>query len=502
MRIPRFYDTFLKHVTKSVTKVGGPTVGVSFNINRMVHDVVRTMPGSGVTSHVQYVKGKLIELLKYHVINLKPTHYVLLCLDGRVPYAKIHRQRSRRFMDKPPPKFRNCEGFNPHVITAGTEFMAGISQAVFDFGETLKQEHVLFSGSQTPGEGEQKIMAELRDLKPHLPEGNHIIVGDDGEFSMPLLLLSIPGIFILRQEGRYSSKYISIDSLREYLNAVMPGNQSIENFVILTFMMGNDFLPPVRSLSSFDNYYTEIFPRARGEIVNDEGLIDGKAMVEALTSLSDKEVSMFEEQAEMVYTNEYKNLMDYVVQGKHEPNQLYTSVEKFDYDKFRDNWYSQMIPGGVNLIVGRYLRMMQWTMDYYSGKNVSWEVAYIYPAAPLMKDIVEYLTVNVFPGAPEPVDRLDLVMNLCMVMPHHSKHLIPLPWRDLLGAGSFLFDLMPIEFKTREDGKNYYRIPLLYPPDPTRVVCAVKSLKTTLPDSLEDKEPVRTTTRLLVPHPS
>ena len=186
--------------------------------------------------------------------------------------------------------------FDSNCITPGTEFMAKVSDTIKYFiRKKIKEDPlwrnltVIFSGHEIPGEGEHKIMDHIRQMKSqpgYQPNTRHCIYGQDADLIMLGLVTHEPHFTILREvvdfgmgfqnkntlktvkkftkESDFQLLHLSV--LREYLYIEfcngMPKTDLeyvIDDFVFMTFLVGNDFLPHLNTLDIGDGAFDLLF---------------------------------------------------------------------------------------------------------------------------------------------------------------------------------------------------------------------------------------------------
>ena len=281
--------------------------------------------------------------------KIKPKQLFFMAIDGVAPRAKMNQQRARRFrtaldaekareqaiangaeMSKESPFDSNC-------ITPGTEFMARLTQQLKYFVSKKITEdadwqnvEVVLSGHEVPGEGEHKIMEYIRQAKSqpgYDPNVRHCLYGLDADLIMLGLLSHDPHFCLLREEvtfGRQSkvkSKELEHQNfylmhlcmVREYLElefqelaqeGVLPFafdmERVIDDFILMGFFVGNDFLPNLPhlhinegALALMFESYKKILPTAGGYI-NSGGEINLDRLGLLLDELSGAEHRFFE----------------------------------------------------------------------------------------------------------------------------------------------------------------------------------------------------------------
>jgi 5'-3' exoribonuclease 1 len=186
------------------------------------------------------------------------------------------------------------------------------------------------SGHEVPGEGEHKIMEYIRQAKAqpgYDPNVRHCLYGLDADLIMLGLLSHDPHFCLLREEvtfGRQAAKKVKelehqnfylmhLCIVREYLELEFQELKAegvlgfsydmeriIDDFILMAFFVGNDFLPNLPNLHINEGAlalmfqkYKEVLPRLGGYI-NEYGVINLERLESLLTELSDVEYRFFE----------------------------------------------------------------------------------------------------------------------------------------------------------------------------------------------------------------
>jgi len=281
--------------------------------------------------------------------KIKPKQLFFMAIDGVAPRAKMNQQRARRFRTaldaenarekaiKEGVEMPKEDPFDSNCITPGTEFMAKLTKQLKYFinkkvSEDLDWQgvEIVLSGHEVPGEGEHKIMEYIRQAKSqpgYDPNRRHCLYGLDADLIMLGLLSHDPHFSLLREEvtfGRQSktkSKELEHQNfylmhlciVREYLELEFqelkePGalgfdfdmERVIDDFILMAFFVGNDFLPNLPhlhinegALALMFNVYKTVLPKARGYI-NEGGVINMERLALLLDELSHVEHRHFE----------------------------------------------------------------------------------------------------------------------------------------------------------------------------------------------------------------
>lgn len=281
--------------------------------------------------------------------KIKPKQLFFMAVDGVAPRAKMNQQRSRRFrtaLDAETAKERAIaqgiempkeDAFDSNCITPGTDFMARLTQQLKYFISKKISEDVdwqgvdiVLSGHEVPGEGEHKIMEYIRQTKAqpnYDPNVRHCLYGLDADLIMLGLLSHDPHFCLLREEvtfGRQTQKkskelehqnfyLLHLCIVREYLELEFQElkdhpelgipydmERIIDDFILMAFFVGNDFLPNLPymhinegALGLMFRKYKEALPRMGGYI-NEGGSINLQRLGILLDELTESEFRFFE----------------------------------------------------------------------------------------------------------------------------------------------------------------------------------------------------------------
>lgn len=191
---------------------------------------------------------------------------------------------------------------------------------------------IVLSGHEVPGEGEHKIMEYIRNAKAqpgYNPNVRHCLYGLDADLIMLGLLSHDPHFSLLREEvtfGRASKSknkelehqnfyLLHLCIVREYLELEFQElaqkdaltfefnlERVIDDFILMAFFVGNDFLPNLPwlhinegALARMFRLYKQVLPECDGYI-NEDGVINMSRLERLLAQLSKAELEQFEDE--------------------------------------------------------------------------------------------------------------------------------------------------------------------------------------------------------------
>lgn len=267
------------------------------DMNGIIHNC--SHPNDGDV-HFRITETEMFEDIFNYISTLfniiKPRKYFFLAVDGVAPRAKMNQQRGRRFRSakeafdreeaaiKKGDTLPSEQRFDSNCITPGTEFMVNLNNMLKQFikmklttDPEWQKVTVILSGHETPGEGEHKVMDFIRYQRSqpgYNPDTRHCLYGLDTDLIMLGLSSHEPNFILLREEFKLTGKkndatrgksnrvdpskvnfnilYLSL--LRDYIErdfAPLKPNLSfkldlesiIDDWILICFLIGNDFIP-------------------------------------------------------------------------------------------------------------------------------------------------------------------------------------------------------------------------------------------------------------------
>ncbi|KAL8744263.1 MAG: hypothetical protein Q9190_003467 [Brigantiaea leucoxantha] len=324
-------------------------------MNQIIHNCTHSdsdSPTFRMTEDKMFIR--IFNYIEHLFGKIRPKQLFFMAIDGVAPRAKMNQQRARRFrtaldaevarekaikegaqMPTEDAFDRNC--ITPELTSPGTEFMAKLTKQLKYFVSKKISEdadwqgvEIILSGHEVPGEGEHKIMEYIRLAKAQPDYDSnirHCLYGLDADLIMLGLLSHDPHFCLLREEvtfGRQNQKkskelehqnfyLMHLCMVREYLELEFQElkeaealqfsfdmERIIDDFILMAYFVGNDFLPNLPNLHINEGalalmfkIYKSVLPKAGGYI-NELGVINLQRLALLLEELSDVEYRFFE----------------------------------------------------------------------------------------------------------------------------------------------------------------------------------------------------------------
>ena len=540
MGIPGFFGRWVARVIADAVNKGLPplTASLSFDLNGVFHDARKTVYGDGnddprIRAAIINTPAEQLELEMFNAISaiilnavqaFQPRDCLILAVDGVAPAAKLQQQRGRR--EKAALDASPNETFDRNAITPGTTFMINLDQFMVRFIGKYREylpPKVLYSSHLVPGEGEHKIMdyfrgGEVSDGEAVKEGGVHVIYGLDADLVMLSMLSPVENIYLSRES---LTETVSINTIKEYILEHGKRPSSIDDFIVLMFLIGNDFLPHIPALDVIAESVTLLFDiYCNGDFVltytqDEEGEhnINWEGMHKFLTAVSTHENRLLSElttkdvkypsrflRAAVVkdsfYPENFRSLWYGNALGPKGPKEFTQTLEniisgyvptEYDYvlhpEMVPITTISEVTPSRVHGMAFDYFRTMEWIYRYYrEGTNaINHDWSYPYYHTPMIVDLAavsQLVTIitgyQAYPG----MVPFTAIHQLVAVLPLKSKPLVPVELHPLYDFNSIIRDLYPDLFIIELDGKNetYEGIPIVPLIDRKRIIEAVAQI--------------------------
>lgn len=387
------------------------------------------------------------------VTFVDPKKVLYLAVDGVAPMAKQTQQRARRIRSSVE---NNESTFNTACITPGTSFLNDVSSYIDKYIQKKITEgswkfQVIFSNEKVPHEGEHKL---IRYVKEYVNDDDAIlIVGMDADLAFLSMSCHKKNFCILRdnQRGYFSDYYyINMKEIRESLVIAMiqelpvyAEKLYINDFILLVYGVGNDFLPTIPSLSIEEDSIEKMF-EIYSEVVKSNGLLTTPDHKLNLTSLKIFFQTLAVKEEE--YLVNKKTLYPDTLIDKYKTN------DKFDFVGYRKEYYLNKIgidPTEENIknVVVAYVEGLQWVFTYYMDGCSCWSWIFQYAYSPLLSDIGLYIdSYDYIPF--QKTTPIKPMLQLMCVLPKSSHYLLPQK------LGEIMLEQSDYTLNIDLDGKN------------------------------------------------
>lgn len=335
----------------------------------------------------------VIEALDYILKNFCKAKQVIIALDGLVPYAKIVQQRYRRMRLKEP------AAFDRNQISPDTPYMRELEQAV-----RARFPYAVLSPTTEPGEGEHKLITELKKI-PEPARRSICIYGLDADLILICLKHSKLALkmTLMRESAEFNdpklkqAEFATLNTQTLLQQVPMP----IDQYIALSILcFGNDFMPNLAMFSLREDGYDRALHLYQE--CKSPNLLTREGRTMFLKYCAFKEMGVLKERIGLRKRPEEKGLV-----GRD------ASLFSKKYGLHILDGVSDMAP-----VVEAYWKTFEWTMYYFENSApLNWDWVYPYSDAPLIADIVKYKVPE--PETPSPL-KFHVTNQLQFIMPKAS----------------------------------------------------------------------------------
>lgn len=432
MGIPFYYKHIITKYKNIITDKPPKCQAYYIDFNSVIHQcagkVTQKFPKT--YSHKDIIKN-IIETTDEMIKKVKPSEYVYIGIDGVAPCAKMVQQRKRRYISS----YRNRkiqdvyernmitfeQTWDSNIITPGTQFMDELSIELHNNYSNFNKIHVcdvIISDSNEKGEGEQKLFDHMALNDDNM---NIIISGLDADLLM-LSLLSKKHIYLQRDEDTFIDISIFRKSISHHISGDENDIQSLYDYVVLCFLLGNDFIPGIPYLKIRDgaidiliDIYREVINQEQNNkyLVNktsDKYTINIQLLVSIFAKLSNIEPECFQYAVKHYmstthlknYTSksldDYPNVLKkyineiehYPLLNKH-PLLLNNNLDHAWNAKYYKYLFGSNDVDQIKLYTEKYIDGLLWTLNYYFNRQIDEHWYYEYAVAPMCADIYKTL---------------------------------------------------------------------------------------------------------------
>ena len=338
----------------------------------------------------------VVDALDYILNNVCKAKQIIIASDGLVPYAKIVSQRYRRMCIK-----ESTGTFDRNQISPDTPYMRELDVAL-----KAKFPYAIISGTSFPGEGEHKIILELKKI-PQKQRQSICIYGLDADLILICLQhhkLSMPHkMTLLRESAEFNDPSLktaefstmSIWSLLTQLPI------PIDQYIALSMLcFGNDFMPNLAMFSLRESGYDRAL-HVYSECGKPNLLtVEGRDIF--LKHSAKSEIAVLKERIMLRKRPEERALM------------------AKDESLFIRKYGLHNLDGVTNMtpVVEAYWKTFHWSLQYFqNSKPTNWDWVYPYADAPLISSIVNE---KEYTGIDESLLSFNVTTQLQFIMPKVS----------------------------------------------------------------------------------
>jgi 5'-3' exoribonuclease 2 len=307
--------------------------------------------------------------------------------------------------------------------------------------------NIKISDSSEPGEGEHKMMKYISENL--IGERKKIaIYGLDAD----LIMLSLRNIksqnIVLLRDNTFNSKlkesertftYLEISQLKQAIH--MELGSKIEDYIMICFLLGNDFLEHIPSLQIKENGMTVLLKHYKKAVGADKSLVSGsdinlEVLYEILINIGKSE--------DYFYKNVYSVYQNSPSKRQFKDAELLEEIEKNgkvffynqDYIKFNEPGYKKryyayygVAQSDIKTLCRDYLEGLYWILLYYDNhRHDNWSWYYEHHAIPFASDLAQYLREHMSEFIEYIAKTSSLkkttpcteIEQLCMVLPRES----------------------------------------------------------------------------------
>ena len=475
MGIPSYFNLIIKNYINIFEKLKDfkNIDNLYFDSNSIIYECLRKIDFNNYNDENNFINDLLLNvtnIIDNYIQIINPRKRVFITFDGVAPMAKLQQQRTRRHknivlneiekkeLDKP-----NEKKWDTSNITPGTQFMDKLNKYIKNYYENIFENinnlSIMVSGSNEFGEGEHKIFQYIRDNQHYHSNTKTFIYGLDAD----LIILCLSHIhltnklYLFREIPEYDNNLKEIFKNEDYciLNIeklafesnkqINKYNLDLNDYILLSFFIGNDFLPHFPSINIRNNGLTILLETYKNVIKKDEkicnnGKINWKILRKFVNELSKNEENNLKSEYKIM--DSFKN--NYLIKSNNKLKSLLLPCidrEKEDYiDVYNKGWEERYYDillhindkEQIKKLCINYLEGLEWNLSYYTYgcKNYRWCYNYNYP--PLFKDLIKYIPYFDCDLLNENYNKITPLAQLSYVLPYQSLYLLPNNLREML----------------------------------------------------------------------
>lgn len=449
-----------------------------FKSKRLLHPKKVDIP---IVSN-KMIYSEVCKQIEERFFIIQPKKRVYIAIDGIAGCSKGSQQRQRRFLSVKTKNEKNIKQFDSNCISAGTEFMDGLSRYLDIFFKNKKNTvwkniEIIFSNEKVVGEGEHKLIIYIRKNFQELLKNKETVCIDSPDADLLMLSLGThyPYMYVFRNNiyEFIKCKYFLVDitQLRINMIQVIKQNDSsfqkeenneeddklIDDFLLIGIWFGNDFVHIIHSLEMNTQNMNELLilyfqnrKLIKKNIIikhNNKYCFNIKFLKAYLYLISKKEIELFKNKSKFIFT-------DKLLQKFTNENNI------IDFDSYRQEYYKTKLYITTQeekyQFCYQYLKTLIFVIRYYLSDIPDYYFSFQYHYSPFFTDLYEYVSTlkeNILDfDFNENNKPLSLYEQLISILPIESKHLLPKIFHPLYDVDSEIYDFYPINFDIDIDG--------------------------------------------------
>jgi 5'-3' exonuclease len=521
MGIPLYFRHLVNNFDDILTsnKILKTCDNLYLDLNCGIHYCCREIIKDGYNKNKKdIIEKKMIDnIISYINLLLKysnPQEMLFIAVDGPAPKSKMTQQRLRRFKTfyerkelakiekKNNIQKEEADVWDTNAITPGTEFMDKLCKRLQNIRSYIDNKNikVILSDSNVPGEGEHKI---FNYIKQNNILGSNVIYGLDADLIMLCLASKRENMYLLRETVEFNNRihtdgfkflFMDIDRLKSHLLEEIcdrigqynlsdyQKNEIIDDYIFLSFLLGNDFLthsPSVDLHNGGFDLIMDLYARFYVELKSNLVSVENKKINHDFLKNIIKDIGMMEDSIletyykkrirwrppNKNYDSQYDREVDLLNFLPRINNKLEKSVKQGE-NGWRDRYYSNVMGFDITTryeidkSCHNYFEGLYWTFHYYNFDCISWEWAYLYHQSPSFYDL--YLYMDKFLADINSIEikaniKIKPFEQLLIVLPPDSRNLLPYEYSKLMvDCESNIIEYYPTNYNLETFNKRYF----------------------------------------------
>jgi 5'-3' exonuclease len=450
MGIPYYFKSLIKKHSQCLKSIKNKILTSSntklyLDFNCAIH---RNLSGDSDKERILNILKTLDDILSN--FDSPPSTY--LAIDGVVPVAKQIQQRFRRFTSTRSQTHSNgSESWDRNQISPMTPFMQTLEK-------NIKRLYpwIIMSPSSEHGEGEHKIMKEIKKESLTNPDIEAYIYGLDADLIQLALgaVDNIKSINLLRENEQFGDEAAGYKLLDiTFLKSILPIEYNL--YLQYSTIFGNDFLPSLSPFGLRVKGYERFLNHIEKFPTKSEGMLDFYKSIVPVEEEYLKSVEELRRKSPPRFSSESPVGSSIMSNGQNEsitPSMFHTEQAiHFGLESWRERYYKILFgtssEADIKIIAESYWKTLNWVLDYYSNNEttISWKWHYPWCDPPLIQDLVKYHSEGLLPdidrSIPSHIEQLKFILPLrswvpCgLTLPAVGEYESPI----LVGYGGFLF---------------------------------------------------------------